>query len=274
MKKIFKQLSKKIGLHLSAIAIIACISSCEKVIDIKVDNDSGKLVVEGTVTDQTGQTIKLSRNVAFTSTNTYPPVTGAAVTVTDQNGKAYTFTEGPAGTYTNATLTGASGQTYQMNVSTGNQNYTASSTMPVKVALDSLTSADSDFGGKGKKKITVHFHDPAATADQYNFLLLVNGKQVARVFTVDDRFTNGNDINFDLRTRDDTSDQAIYAGDTVTVQMQCIDLPVFTYWFSLQQQGSGAGGSVSPSNPPTNITPAVFGYFSAQTVQSKTIVVK
>ncbi|PTQ96611.1 uncharacterized protein DUF4249 [Mucilaginibacter yixingensis] len=267
---------KKIVIYLYILAITASISACEKVIDIKVANDSGKLVIEGAVTDQAGQTIKLSRNVAFTSTNTYPAVTGATVSVTDQNGKVYAFTEGAAGTYTNAALTGASGQTYQMNVNTGNQTYTATSTMPLKVALDSITSADSDFGGKGKKKITVHFHDPVATADQYNFLLFVNGKQVTRVFTVDDRFTNGNDINFDLRTGNDDNDQAIYAGDNVTVQMQCIDHAVFTYWFSLQQQGtgSGPGGSVSPSNPPTNITPAVFGYFSAQTVQSKTIVVK
>jgi hypothetical protein len=57
--------------------------------------------------------------------------------------------------------------------------------------------------------------------------------------------------------------------------MQCIDKPVYTYWFTLMQQGdNGPGGGVTPADPPSNITPTVLGYFSAHTTQSKTIVVK
>jgi hypothetical protein len=42
----------------------------------------------------------------------------------------------------------------------------------------------------------------------------------------------------------------------------------------MQEQTNGPGGGVTPSNPPTNITPVTLGYFSAHTTQSKTIVVK
>jgi hypothetical protein len=83
------------------------LSACTKVIDLKLGNDSGKLVIEANVTNASApQIIKLSKNVAFTNTNTYPPVTGATVTVTDQTGQIYAFTEGISGTYTNSQLKG------------------------------------------------------------------------------------------------------------------------------------------------------------------------
>jgi hypothetical protein len=83
--------------------------------------------------------------------------------------------------------------------------------------------------------------------------------------------TDGRYVSRNLRE----NDIDIYSGDTVTVEMQCIDKPIFTYWNTLdQQQSQGLQGAVAPANPPTNITPATLGYFSAHTTQSETIVVK
>jgi hypothetical protein len=159
-----------------------------------------------------------------------------------------------------------------MHVFTNNKNYTAISTIPQNVALDTVTDANKDVrGGNNKKKITVHYHDPAGIVNQYNFLLFVNNAQVKAIFATNDQFTDGNDVSYDL----DEDDIDIHSGDKVTVEMQCIDLPIYTYWFTLMQQGgNGARGSVTPSNPPTNLTPASLGYFSAHTTQSKTITVK
>jgi len=56
--------------------------------------------------------------------------------------------------------------------------------------------------------------------------------------------------------------------------MQCIDQPIYTYWLTLMRQGGGFFGSVTPSNPPTNISPASLGYFSAHTSQMATIIAK
>ena len=250
------------------------ISACTKVIDIKTGNDSGKLDIEANVTNAGGpQIITLSKNVAFTNTNTYPPVSGATVTVTDQAGNSYPFAEGIAGTYTNSQLTGVPGDTYTMSVLTGGVTYAASSTMPVGVVIDSVTSKNEAIssGSKPKKEISVHYRDPAGVADYYRWVLYVNGVQVKSVFAFDDEFNDGLAASEVLR-QDDID---IYAGDTVTVEMQCVDKPVYLYWFTLAQQGNnGPGGSVAPSNPPTNITPVSLGYFSANTTQSTTIVVK
>src|ERR1700722_3703219 len=93
---------------------------CTKVINLNLGNDSGKLVIEGNITSlDSPQYIKLSRNVPFTSTNTYPPVSGATVKVSDDKNNTYTFTEGPAGTYSSAQFRGNTGSTYKMTVASG-----------------------------------------------------------------------------------------------------------------------------------------------------------
>jgi Domain of unknown function (DUF4249) len=264
---------KSLKIYLMFAVLVLGASSCQKVIDLHLGNVSGLLVIEGNVTNAPGtQTVLLSQNVAFTSTNTYPPVTGASVSVTDSLGNNYPFTEGPAGTYTNNVLVGKPGNSYSITVATGGKTYQAASTMPPAVVLDSLTS-DNDVFSKGdnKKEILVHYQDPADVVNYYRFVMFVNSVQVKSVFAYNDQFIDGRYVNLSLPE----NDIDIYPGDTVSVEMQCIDKPVYTYWYTLmQQQQNGPGGGVTPSNPPTNITPATLGYFSAHTTQRKTIIVK
>lgn len=257
----------------AVLLLLMVITACKKVISLDLGNVSGKLVIEGNVTNLYGpQTVKLSRNVAFTSTNTYPAVTGANVAITDGLGNSYPLTEGPAGTYSIDQPIGRSGETYSLSVTTGGKTYNARSTMPAVVALDSISAKPDLFNAdKGQKIITVHFLDPANTPNQYRFVMYVNGVQVKSIFTFDDEFIDGKYVDLDL----EQTDTKIYAQDTVKVEMQCIDKPVYTYWYTLsQQQITNPGGQVAPANPPTNITPATLGYFSAHTSQTITLIVK
>lgn len=254
-------------------SFILVITSCDKVIDVRLDNETDRLVIEGNITDVLGpQTIKLNTNVAVSNTNTYPPVTGATVTVADQAGTVYKFTEGPAGTYTTPKMVGVAGNIYTMNVVINGKTYKANSIMPQLVALKSISSSDSRFNSSdGTRKITVHYQDPKGVANQYNFLMYVNGVRVKRVIVNNDDFTDGNSVSFDLME----DDIGINPGDKVIVEMQCVDKAIYTYWLTLMQQNySGPGGGVTPSDPPTNITPSTLGYFSAHTTQTKTITVK
>jgi len=250
------------------------ISSCTKVIDLKLGNNSGQLVIEANINNaRTTQTVKLSRNVPFDSTNTYPPVTGANVTITDDKGDNYQLAESPAGIYTIDRVEGISGNSYTLTVLTGGKTYTAISVMPKAVRMDSLTSANSIFNNNNndKQDISVHFQDPPGVANQYRFVMYVNNVQVKTIFAYNDEFNDGKYVDIDLQE----NDIDIYPFDEVTVEMQCIDKPIYTYWLTLaQQEDSGPGGTVTPSNPPTNITPTTLGYFSAHTTQSITFEVK
>ena len=261
------------------IFLLLAFGSCTKVIDLKLGNNTGKLVIEGNITDTAGQQIiKLSTNVPFSNTNTYPPVTGATISVSDQNGNTYPFTEGPSGTYSNTQLTGIPGNTYIMTVATGGKTYTATSMMPAVISLDSLTSKNDVFQTSNNNKVvTVYYQDPAGIANQYRFVMYVNGVQANDIYAFNDQFNDGRYVSIDLRenTASSSVDKGIFSGDTVTVEMQCIDKAIYTYWETLmQQETDGPGGGVSPANPPTNISPVTLGYFSAHTTQSKTIAVK
>lgn len=264
-------------INLIAYALLFVIlSSCEKVVDLNLRNDTGELVIEAAINDQPGlQTIRLSENVPFSTANIYPPITGAVVNVSDNSGNNYVFTETSPGNYSAKAVTGIPGKIYQLSVTTNQGSFSSSSKMPDQVKLDSVTSRKNIFeSDEDNRIISVHYQDPAGVPNQYRFVVQVNDVLVKRIFVNDDQFSDGRKVSFDLEFDDD--DLKVSLGDKVTVEMQCIDKPVFTYWYSLaaQQTSDGPGGSVTPSNPPTNITPKALGYFSAHTTETKTVMIK
>lgn len=262
---------KTIKYSLPFLVILCTLSACEKVIDLDLGNKTGDLVIEGDVTDtNTPQMIKLSTNVPFTNTNSYPPVSGAIVLLSDDQGNSNTLIEQTPGIYSTPPMTGVSGRSYKMTVVVNGRTHAATSKMPALVKLDSVTSRVNEFEKK-QRDLTVHYQDPGGSANQYRFVLYVNDKQVKAVFALNDDFNDGKYVHADL----DQDDVDVFPGDRVRVEMQCIDKPVYTYWLTLvQQQDSGPGGGVAPSNPPTNISPKTLGYFSAHTTQVVSVVVR
>lgn len=254
-------------------ALLFCLlaSSCQRVINLDLTNAAPQLVIEGNFTTTVApQMVKISQTVPFSNTNIYPPVSGATVTVSNNKGRIITFAEGPPGTYASAQIAGRPGNTYTLTVQYNGKVYTANSTMPQQVLLDSIDTKQSAFNGKNIKDANVYYLDPYDQANQYRFVLYVNSTQVNRVFAFDDHFTNGRLVVNELFE----NDIDIHSNDTVTVEMQCIDPQVYTYWYSLrQQQAQGPGGGTTPSNPPSNISNNALGYFSAHTTQTKSIIV-
>jgi hypothetical protein len=257
---------------LVAVLILLLNSSCQKVINIQVDNAVSQLVIEGNITNQSApQYVKISQSVPFTNTNIFPAVSGATVTVIDNKGVVYKFTESTtAGIYVSSRFTGKVGNTYTINVLLNGKTYTGSSTMPILVNFDQLTYRNDFFNNTTDKIMTVHYQDPASIANQYRFVMYVNSVQVKDIFVANDNFTDGGYIDLDLFERD----IKVKIGDTVSVEMQCIDKNIYTYWFSLSQQSNNnAGGGTAPSNPPSNLSNNALGYFSAHTTQKQTLVI-
>jgi hypothetical protein len=258
-----------------SLGILLSFSSCEKVIDVKLNTSASQVVIEGMITDQLGvQTITLSESVPYTNTNTYPAVTGAQVLVTDDNNQSWTFIETKPGTYTFNSLKAEAGRKYTMRVVANNTTYNASSTMPSKVVLDSLTTKVITFGGDDVKVVEAHYQDPADQVNKYRMILKVNGVQIRAVFAENDRLTNGNNVTSTLFYDDDANEE-LKTGDVAEVELQCIDKDVFTYWFTLSQQAqNGPGSGAAPGNPPSNISNGALGYFSANTTEKKTLTIK
>lgn len=257
------------------IALAMGLSSCEKVIEVDIKESASQIVIEGTVDDVSDQQmVKITRSVSYTENNTYPPVTGAQVVVTDSRGGKHTFEELSPGIYVSP-FKGQPTVTYNMSITVNDQSYTAQSTMPRPVELDSLSLTEVTFGGEDRKVVAVHYQDPPDYTNQYRYVMKVNGTQTRRVYANNDRLTNGNNVKDQLFYSSDDDNEEINDGDVVDVELQCIDKQVYKYWVTLADQSqNGPGGGVTPGNPPSNISNGALGYFSAHTTRRKTITIK
>jgi hypothetical protein len=250
-------------------------TSCEKVIDIALNDSEKRYVIEGVLTSRQGDcAVRVSQTQNFNNNNDFEGITGAVVSITDHNGNATTLTDIAAtGVYRSGTLTAATGSTYTLKVAVGGEVFTASCTMPAMVSMDSLYIQEERFFGETVQLANVTFTDPPGKGNSYRFVQYVNGLKERNIFIRDDDYSDGKASVVTLFTAPDDDGDEIQSGDTVKVDMLCIAPAVYKYWYSLDQGASGYSNSASPANPVTNIEGGALGYFSVHTVQSKTVVV-
>ena len=261
----------KYSIPVIALLSILIISSCKNVIDLNLDSAAPQMVIEGNLTDQLGpQTVIITKSVSLDNTNTFPPVTGANVKLIDYNGISYTLIERSPGAYYSTSFIGRYKQSYTLQVKVNGQTYTAVSTMPSKVGIDSVALSVQSFATTTTKNIIVFYHDPPDVANQYRFVLSVNGVQVKQVFARNDQFTNGRYVQ-QILYQDDIK---LKSGDRVDIEMQCIDANTYTYWYTFTQQKSNGFNSTTPTNPPNNFnSDKILGYFSAHTTEHRNIII-
>ena len=77
--------------HILIFLMIAACSgiflSCQKVIDVDLNSSSPHIVIEGYISDQPGPYwVRISQTVNYNQPNTFPPVSGATVTLSDNIG--------------------------------------------------------------------------------------------------------------------------------------------------------------------------------------------
>ena len=242
---------------------------CKKVLDVNLKNSEPQMVITGEINNLPGPyKVTISKSVDFTANNTFPPVSGALIIIKNKR-LIDTLIETEPGNYFTRKIKGKPGESYTLNVSVGGKIYSATSVMPKPVQLDSLTFL---LGRSNAIYPVANFQDPQDVPNYYQFIEFVNGKTLKNgrgnsVF--DDRLSDGRYITSILY--DDSS--YIKPGVTLTVQMNCIDKEVYNYLSELLQIAGGGGGfsSPAPANPESNITGGVLGYFSANTVSSKTV---
>jgi hypothetical protein len=261
------------------IPLLAILSnSCTKVVDINLNDADPKIIIEGSITDQVGSCmVTLTKSVNYSEPNTFPAVTGAIVTIADNSGNLSTLTETAAGVYMDTSFQGVVGRTYVLSVITEGQTYTATSTMPDPVNIDTLVQDSISYGGFGGDGETTYkfvyaiFHDPSGTNNYYRFVEVINKMATTDIHISDDELSDGNLITRSIYQRDTT----LFVGDSVTIWLQSIDKNVYTYFDMLDQlTGFSFGGSATPANPTSNFNNGALGYFSACAVRSKTIVIK
>jgi len=245
--------------------------SCEKVIDLKLNNEKPIIVIEATVSNiNENHLVRISKTIQFEQKSSFNGVKGAQVTLKSSAGSSVSFTEISDGVYRSARLRGTPGLTYTLDVLSEGKIYSAKSTMPNPVNLDSVGFKTISFFGNSNIYPTVYYTDPPKVQNQYRNILKINGKLKGDI-VFEDRFNDGNAVS-DVIIYD--GDDDLKPGDIVEVEMQSIDRNVFKYFFALSQIGGNGGPPVAPSNPETNFNNGALGIFNACAKSTKSVVLK
>ncbi|RXK87289.1 DUF4249 domain-containing protein [Filimonas effusa] len=262
-------------LYICLIAVSA--TSCERVIDINLNSADKKYVIEGNVTEGYGTTtVLISQTKDFDEDNDFSGIEGATVTISDNNGTPVTLLPDGPGVYTTRNIMGQVGHTYSLKVVIGSQEITARSTMPRQVQLEKLTVTEEMLFGELRKYANVSFSDPVGKGNCYRFIQYVNNRKEKTYFVYDDDLTDGKSLDRRLLffNDNDDEDRNIKSGDMLKVVMQCIDYPMYKYWYSLDASSTGSNQQATPANPVSNLQGDALGYFSAHTVQSLEVQVR
>jgi hypothetical protein len=255
------------------LATFFTIAGCKKVIQVDLNNAAPQLVIEGNISDGPGPyKVSISRTVNFSADNAYPPVSGATVTITDSTLRTFEqLQESDSGVYTTQFLQGYPGHTYQLKVLVDGKEYTAFSTMPHPVRLDSVFFVENiGFNNNTSISAVVNFQDPPGIANYYQFVEMVNNRVLPDIFVFEDRLSDGKYI---VQTLFNDSSY-LKPKDTLLVTMRGVDKNAYDYFFTLTNvTGNNSFQSTTPSNPNTNISNGALGYFSAYTATADQVIV-
>lgn len=248
------------------------LQSCTEVIELDLEDTQPRLVIEGAIDDQGGSyAVKISETLNFDAPNSWPMVSGAQVIMSEEGGLSDTLQESSAGMYTGHRLRGVPGRAYRLQVWVDGVLHSARSVMPLPVALDTTYVQLSAVQGGQELTPVVVFDDPAGQPNFYFFSVNRNGAQLPGFFTLNDELRDGGRVTRPLRS----AGLNIERGDTLRVEMQCVDPAVYAYFYVLgQAAGQGLSASPTPANPTGNFDTGALGYFSAHTASAQTIVVE
>ena len=292
--------------YFGLIILLFIISSCEKTIQLNVNNQPAKLVVDASIENNNTPVVALSSSLNYFSSITKQELSGsfvhnAVVTIsygtTTSTLKEYSYTDTSGYTFyyysvdsTNPSsiIIGEFGKQYNLNVTTADGlKYSASTTIPLlskkcdslwwqKAPLADDTTLCTMFG---------KFADPPGLGNYIRYFTKTNSERflpgLNSVF--DDQVVDGKtySVQFDMgwdknSTEKVSSDNYGLArrGDTVTLKFCNIDKASYTFWntweFSYQSYGNPFS---SPVKVIGNITNGALGAFSGYAAQYQTIII-
>lgn len=278
------------------------VSSCEDVVQVKLDEGSKLYVIDAFINDlPQEQVIKLSYNDSYFSTTEAPPLSGAVVVVKDlTEGTEYSFNESGAGRYVYTPGPegfGALDHQYQLNVTVNGDVYTSLSlkkrTAVIRAINDTLVTGGGGFGAPPSEPFyfcsLVAKDTVDAVTDYYwvktlrNDTLLFSAENIGFSFAIDG--TNGPVSDAGADTTNFTPPVTFLGfarflpGDRCRVQIHSISRETYFFFVQVGQQVNNAGlFATTPENVRTNIvTPEgaatkAVGWFNVATVDEKEIV--
>jgi hypothetical protein len=273
------------------IALLIVSSACTERIDIDLDSTFQRLVVEGSITtDQVKHCVILSSSSDYFSNRPSPRVQDAVVELSFGNETLQLLeNDSDPGRYeTPYAFSGVPGTTYELNISGLDINedgleeiYHASSTMPGGAELESIelkyyvTSLSSGYS------VLLYASHPLDQRDWFGFKLIKNSDLLTDSLTKynvlsDDIFDSGYFPGLPVGfLSDDEPRQALHPGDTLTLEMNCIEEAYYNFVTEAQLEIAGNYPLFSgpPANVRSNIDNGAIGIFAAYSIQRRSIII-
>ncbi len=239
--------------------------SCEKVIDIPLREADRRIVVEMEVMSDPGANyLSLTKTGSVYDVSNFDAISGASVSVTDQNGTVYVLNEipGEPGKYTNPLLASEENSIYTMSISTESELITASSStqsMPVidEIFQQTLPNIFGQISGSEEDSLIIvvyEFTDPAEEVNYYLRRAWLNSETQIYRSVFHDNLWNGETVQGGMW------EVEVVAGDTVHIDLLSIDFDTYRFYLTLDENSTS---SASPANPESNLEGNAIGYFGA-----------
>jgi hypothetical protein len=246
----------------------AILSSCEKVIDVDLNDVEAKLVIEGSIDDEGGPfEFRISKTVNFSESNVFPGVTGAQITLVDSEGNTEVLTESSPGVYPITSIAGIPGRSYSVNIQVEGQSFETTSFMPPVTEIDTIRVEEGFFGAF--PYLTIVFQDDPNAENYYRLIKIVNGELQNDINLISDALDNGSLFETPLFF---FGSDSLSSGDVVEVIMHGIDKTNYDYLRTLNDV-LNVGVSATPANPLSPFSPNALGYFSAHSVSRRTVTI-
>ncbi|MBM1107071.1 DUF4249 domain-containing protein [Aurantibacter crassamenti] len=237
-------------IKLTVLFVVVAFASCSDVIDVPVQTAETRLVIEASLDWEKGtagndQTISLRTSTPFFETNTNTAVTGATVTVTnDADNSQFVFVDQNNGDYTTDEFVPVLNQSFTLEVIYNGEAYTATETLnPVPEILNIYQGIEDGFSDEDIE-LHVVFQDPPEEGNNVFFKFQNQGDLLPTLEIGDDRFVNGNEIDWWIELFDDEETdelESFQPGDIVDVEMSAISTPYKDYLEILIGQIGGSG---------------------------------
>ena len=249
--------------------------SCQKIIDIDLNEGNTKYVVSAAIEEGSHTAVlNITETIGYFDTVYPPKISGAESYIMDNNNNINYFQEKKPGIYLIHNFEAIPNNTYNINIQIENETITGSSFLPPFIILDSLTYTyeSPSIISNGGYIVYAEFNDPIEQDNYYRLRVTKNGElndKPRQMVLFNDKFSNGSHIKipYYLNSYD--------LGDEIKLELISIDKDVYRYYETLFDATVYSGpNDAAPSNPESNLSDNAIGYFGLYSVSSKTILIQ
>lgn len=275
-------------IYLILIAFAGIISSCEDVIDVKLNEENLNLFgVEANITTLDDPTVFLYKTLNVNQDIAYPGISGATVAISDnsspvnkielvEDSEKKGFYRVPQNTH----FRGVAGREYTLTIQSGGTTLIGKDILNAVEPIDSIQVSPSARGEKRFLGVFTYGKEPKGLGNYYKWDIYVNDTllhEANQMAIASDEFVDGNYITkLEIFTdfyeySKEATDRKMKLNDTIYVKQTSISEFDYKFYFQMiNQANTGSLFSVPPANIKSNITSSdgkpVLGLFIARDV--------